>query len=232
MTKKIAILQSNYIPWKGYFDLIAAVDEFIVFDDMQYTRRDWRNRNQIKTPNGLQWLTVPVRVKGKYHQTIKDTEIDGSDWALDHWKALFLNYRRAPHFDEIAVWLEPLYLVESYINLSELNLRFIEAVNHYLKINTVINFSWNYRLHDDRTERLISLCEQSGGTEYISGPAANEYIKKEVFIERGINLTWFDYTGYPEYSQRWGEFIHGVTILDLLFNCGKDAHRYMRYVRS
>ena len=86
--KKVAILQSNYIPWKGYFDMIAAVDEFILYDDMQYTRRDWRNRNQIKTPNGLQWLTVPVRVKGKYFQAIRETEIEGTDWAHSHWKSL------------------------------------------------------------------------------------------------------------------------------------------------
>lgn len=99
--KKVAIVQSNYIPWKGYFDMIAAVDEFILYDDMQYTRRDWRNRNQIKTPQGVQWLTVPVQVKGKYHQKIRDTEIDGSDWALAQ------NYRRAPHFEEVAAAFEP-----------------------------------------------------------------------------------------------------------------------------
>src|SRR5438445_12879187 len=124
--KKIAIVQSNYIPWKGYFDMIAAVDEFILYDDMQYTRRDWRNRNQIKTPQGVQWLTVPVLAKGKYHQKIKDTEIDGAAWAADHWKALVQNYRRAPCFQEISAWLEPLYLGESYVMLSQLNRRFIE----------------------------------------------------------------------------------------------------------
>ena len=98
--KKVAILQSNYIPWKGYFDMIAAVDEFILYDDTQYTRRDWRNRNQIKTPQGVRWLTVPVVVKGKYHQKIRETEIDGSSWASAHWKTLALNYRGAPHFTE------------------------------------------------------------------------------------------------------------------------------------
>ena len=132
--KKVAILQSNYIPWKGYFDMIAAVDEFILYDDMQYTRRDWRNRNQIKTPQGVQWLTVPVQVKGKYDQKIKDTLIDGPDWAAAHWKTLVQNYRRAPHFDEITQWLEPLYLSESYTNISQLNRRFIEVICNYLGI--------------------------------------------------------------------------------------------------
>ncbi len=230
--KKVAILQSNYIPWKGYFDLIAAVDEFILYDDMQYTRRDWRNRNQIKTPQGLQWLTVPVLVKGKYHQKIRDTEIDGLDWGLLHWKTLAQNYRRAPHFNEIAEWLEPLYLKESYTHLSQLNRRFIEVICDYLGIKTVISNSWDYILLDDKTKRLADICVQANGTEYISGPSARNYIEEHVFAELGITLTWFDYSGYPEYSQLWGEFIHEVSILDLLFSCGKEAPRYMRYVRS
>jgi hypothetical protein len=229
--KKIAILQSNYIPWKGYFDLIAAVDEFIIYDDMQYTRRDWRNRNRIKTPQGVQWLTVPVQVKGKYHQKIKETLIDGSKWALVHWKSLTKNYRRAPYFDEVASLLEPLYLAESYTHLSPLNRRLIEAVCDYLGIKTVISNSWDYTLFDGKMERLAGLCNQAGGTEYISGPAAKDYIDENVFTEQGIKLTWFEYSGYPEYPQLWGEFTHEVTILDLLFNRGKNAPRYMRYVR-
>lgn len=230
--KTVAILQSNYIPWKGYFDMIAAVDEFILFDDMQYTRRDWRNRNQIKTPQGVQWLTVPVLVKGKYHQKIRETEIDGADWVLAHWKALEQNYRRAPHFAEVAAWLQPLYLETSYGHLSEMNRCFIEAVCRYLGIGTRITHSWDYALVDGKTERLASLCAQAGGTEYVSGPAAKDYVDEQVFNAMGIKLTWFDYVGYPAYPQLWGEFTHGVTILDLLFNCGKDARRFMRYVSA
>jgi hypothetical protein len=228
--KKIAILQSNYIPWKGYFDMIATVDEFILYDDMQYTRRDWRNRNLIKTPMGVQWLTIPVQVKGKYHQKIRDTEIDGSGWASVHWKTLVQNYHRTPNFDEIAAWLEPLYLAKVHTQISLLNRWFIEAVCNYLGITTVISNSWDYTLFEGKSERLADLCAQADGTEYISGPAAKDYIEERAFIERGIKLTWFDYSGYPEYPQLWGEFTHGVTILDLLFNCGKDAPRYMRYV--
>ncbi|MCI5222367.1 MAG: hypothetical protein D3924_06775 [Candidatus Electrothrix sp. AR4] len=230
--KKVAILQSNYIPWKGYFDLIAAVDEFIIYDDMQYTRRDWRNRNQIKTPQGVQWLTVPVVVKGKYHQKIRETEIDGSSWGTAHWKALTCNYRRAPHFSEIAEWLEPLYMDESYSHVSQLNRRFIKAVCCYLGIRTPIANSWDYDLLDGKTERLADLCFQAGADEYISGPAAKNYIDERIFYEIGIKLTWFDYEGYLEYPQLWGDFTHGVTILDMLFNCGKEAHRYMRCLTS
>lgn len=229
--KKIAISQSNYIPWKGYFDMIAAVDEFIIYDDMQYTRRDWRNRNQIKTPHGLQWLTVPVKAKGKFDQKIIDTEIDGFAWSLNHWKALVQNYRRAPHFGEIAEWIEPLYFSTSYTHLTQLNRRFIEEVCKYLGIKTVISNSGDYSLLDGKTERLTNICVQAGATEYISGPAAKDYLEEKIFTEQGIKITWFEYSEYPEYPQLWGEFTHGVTILDLLFNCGKNAPRHMKYVR-
>jgi hypothetical protein len=229
--KKVAILQSNYIPWKGYFDMIASVDEFILYDDMQYTRRDWRNRNKIKTPQGLQWLTVPVRVKGKYHQTIRETVIESANWAKSHWNAICQNYRRAGHFKAIAQELEPLYLQTEYSYLSQLNRALIEAICANLGITTKISNSWDYTLSDGKTQRLADLCAQAGGSEYVSGPAAKGYIEEKVFSERGIKLTWFGYSGYPEYPQLWGEFTHGVTILDLLFNCGKNAPCYMRYVR-
>lgn len=229
--KKVAIIQSNYIPWKGYFDMIAAVDEFILYDDMQYTRRDWRNRNKIKTPEGHKWLTVPVKVKGKYYQTIRETEIDDTGWADVHWKTLCQNYRRTPNFDEIAAIFEPFYLQRQYTHLSVLNRDLIEAVCNYLGITTKISNSWDYQMIDGKTERLVDLCVQAGGSEYISGPAASDYIEEHYFTEQGIKLTWFDYSGYPEYPQQWGEFTHAVTILDLLFNCGKDAPRYMKHLR-
>jgi hypothetical protein len=229
--KKVAIVQSNYIPWKGYFDLIATVDEFILYDDVQYTRGDWRNRNKIKTPHGLHWLTIPVQVKGKYRQRIRDAEIACPDWAAEHWKKLELNYRRATYYKDIADLLAPLY-EESHRNLSQLNRRFIEVLARYIGVDTTISNSWDYTLVDGKTARLANLCAQAGATEYISGPSAKDYIDESVFACQGIKLTWFDYSGYPEYPQLWGSFEHGVTFLDLLFNCGRDARRYMRFVRS
>jgi len=230
--KKIAILQSNYIPWKGYFDMIAAVDEFILYDDMQYTRRDWRNRNQIKTPQGLQWLTVPVKVKGKYHQTIKETELDNQEWTKKHWGALLQNYKKAPHYKEITELLEPMYLQSNYTYLSELNRILIENICHYLSITTKITSSTDYQLIEGKTERLVDLCVQASATEYISGPAAKNYVEAHLFEEKNIKLTWFDYSGYKEYPQLWGEFAHGVTILDLLFNCGKSSDLYMKHLTA
>lgn len=226
--KKVAILQSNYIPWKGYFDLIRQVDEFILFDEMQYTRRDWRNRNKIKTQRGLEWLTVPVKVKGRYYQTIRETELDGSPWASDHWKALTANYGRAPFFSELASELKPLYLDRQYTHLSQLNRALIDWVCSKLGITTLISDSSDYRLIEGKTERLLDICRQAGATEYLSGPAAAGYLETNLFETAGIGVRFFDYEGYPPYSQLWGEFEHGVTVLDLLFNCGPDAPSYLR----
>lgn len=229
--KKVAIVQSNYIPWRGYFDLIAFVDEFIIYDDMQYTKRDWRNRNRIKTSQGLQWITVPVQVKGRFHQKIRETLIDGADWARAHWRALELNYGTAPHFLEIADWLEPIYLGQRHTNLSLLNRCLLEAICGYLGIATHMTNSWDYELAAAKTERLANLCLQASATEYVSGPAAHSYIDENVFESSGIRLTWFDYEGYRDYKQLWGEFEPAVTILDLLFNTGAKAPEYLRYCR-
>lgn len=228
--KKVAIVQSNYIPWKGYFDLIASVDEFVLYDDMQFTRRDWRNRNRIKTPQGVQWLSVPVKVKGRFHQSIRETELDGAEWAGIHWRSLAQNYRRAKCFDDVAEWLEAIYLERSYRFLSDLNRTLIEAICAYLGITTKIRNSWDFQLAEGKSERLANLCLQIGAGEYVSGPSAHGYIDPNCFSERGIVLSWFDYSGYPEYPQLWGDFVHEVSVLDLLFNCGKEAPRHMKFV--
>jgi hypothetical protein len=227
--KRVAILQSNYIPWKGYFDLISYVDEFIIYDDMQFTKRDWRNRNKIKTPTGLQWLSVPVLSKGKFHQKINETRINGNQWQKDHWHTLTKNYSRARFFDEISNWLKPLYIERDYSLLSDLNRTFMDTICAFLKIKTTISSSTDYELAGDKTEMLANLCKQAGTSEYISGPAAKDYIDKGVFKSLGIQLTWFDYSGYKPYDQLWGSFCHDVSILDLLFNCGKDAYRYLNH---
>lgn len=226
--KRVAIVQSCYIPWKGYFDLIASADEFIIFDDVQYTRRDWRNRNQIKTPQGLLWLTVPVKVKGKYIQSIRETEIDGSDWKDKHWKTLCQNYKQAPFFKEITALLEPFYTKE-HTHISELNQQLTQAICDFLNIKTKLSRSWDYEVVAGKTERLLELCRQASATEYISGPSAKNYIDPTLFENAGIKLTWFNYDGYLEYTQLWGEFRHEVSIVDLLFNCGAEAKRYMKY---
>ncbi len=225
--KRVAIVQSNYIPWKGYFDLIASVDEFILYDDVQFTRRDWRNSNRIKTPQGVHWLTVPVRVRGRYHQTIRDTEIDGDGWASHHWQVLAQNYRKAPCFNQMAMVFEPLFLEQRFTHLSLLNRALIEAICGVLRIGTKISDCSSYLLIEGRSERLADLCLQAGGAEYVSGPAARCYLEAEPFSARGLHFSFYEYGRYPAYPQLWGEFVHEVSIMDLLFNCGHDARRFM-----
>lgn len=230
--KKIAILQSNYIPWKGYFDMINMVDEFILYDDMQYTRRDWRNRNKIKTPSGLHWLTIPVDTKGKYYQKILETKVTGHDWCDEHWRTISLNYAHAPYFKEFAPKIQALYeqcKEEEY--LSRINYLFLTEICKLLGIETKITWSSDYTLADGKTERLVELVKDAGGQEYLSGPAAKDYIVDQCFEDANIKLTYMDYSGYPEYSQLFGNFEHGVSILDLIFNTGSDAPKYMKSFR-
>ena len=226
--KKVAIVQSNYIPWKGYFDLINSVDEFILFDDMQYTRRDWRNRNKIKTSQGLIWLTIPVQVKGKYFQTIKETEISDQNWNQLHWKSILNNYVRAEYFSDYREIFEDLYLNFNEKFLSNVNYRFLVKICNLLGIKTQISWSTDYVIINGKTERLISLCKQAGATEYISGPAARDYMDEDLFQQENIKLSYIEYCNYPEYRQIHPNFEHSVSIIDLLFNEGVNAKKYMK----
>lgn len=224
----VAISQSNYIPWKGYFDLIGQVDEFILFDDMQYTRRDWRNRNKIKTPHGLSWLTIPVQVKGAYDQCIKDTVVSDPNWNKTHWKSIVSSYAKAEHFQTYKEAFEALYLGTEERYLSQINHRFLTAICRILGIDTKITWSMNYRLIDGKTERLVDLARQAGATTYVSGPAARAYIDESLFAEAGIALRYMEYGGYPEHKQLFPPFEHQVSILDLIFNEGPEAINYLR----
>ena len=226
--KSIAIVQSNYIPWKGYFDLINRVDEFVLYDDTQYTRRDWRNRNRIKTSNGLIWLTVPVQVKGNYFQAIKDTRINDPNWPEKHWSTLGHSYSKAEFFDTYRPILEPLYLECREKYLSKVNHRFLSAICDILDITTPITWSMDYPPAEGKSERLLAICEASGANHYLSGPAAKDYLDEELFRQAGVEVEWMDYSGYPEYSQLHGPFEHGVTVMDVIFNEGPNATRFMK----
>lgn len=227
--KKVAILQSNYIPWKGYFDIINMVDEFILYDDMQYTRRDWRNRNKIITPNGLLWLSIPVENKGKFYQKINETKVMDNKWVDSHWQSIRYNYVKAPYYEQYATRIHAVYEAcrqEEY--LSQINYRFIKEICEILGIETKITWSSDYQLVDGKTERLVGLVKDAGGGYYLSGPAAKDYIVDELFEEAGIELAWMDYSGYPQYKQFSDSFEHGVSILDLLFQEGPNVKNYMK----
>ena len=224
-------MQSNYIPWKGYFDMIAAVDEFILYDDVQYTRRDWRNRNKIKTAAGIQWLTIPVEVKGKYTQRVKDVVVSEPAWARTHWRTLLHQYASAPHFRDLKSSVEGWYdAVADMKFLSEINEQFLRASCAVLEIGTTITRSSDYALVDGRSERLLDLCKQARAATYLSGPAARAYLDEKIFEDAGIAVRWMEYDGYPEYPQLHPPFEHGVSVLDLLFNTGGGAaaRRFMK----
>jgi len=222
--RTIAISQSNYIPWKGYFDLIARVDEFVLYDDAQFTRRDWRNRNQIKTAHGPQWLTIPLETKGNYLEAIKHMRVSDPEWAGRHWKAIRLGYARAPYFDLFAPSIEAMYQAASREKmLSTINHLFLRGLCDLLGIRTPLKWSMDCKIVDGKNERLISLCQQLGATHYLSGPAARSYVDEAAFQAAGIAVKWMDYSHYKPYEQQFGAFIHGVSVLDVLFNCGPHA---------
>lgn len=212
--------------------MIRSVDLYILYDDVQYTKRDWRNRNKIKTANGLKWLTIPVNVKGKYLQKIKDTTVSDKRWRTKHLSTIRESYRKSKYFEEVYPLVENLYKTANYNTISEINFHFITGICTYLNIGTKIVFSSDFDLTEDKkTDRLVNICTQAGATEYISGPLAKDYIELEKFKSNNIKLTWMNYDNYPEYSQLHGDFVHKVSILDLLFNCGKDSINFIEKQR-
>ena len=223
----VCIIQSNYVPWKGYFDLIGTCDWFVVYDEVQFTKNDWRNRNLIKTPAGLQWLSIPVG--SSIRRRICDVELSDPFWRSKHWKTLQAAYGRAPFARQMLGLLEPVYLGPPHRTLSELNIDLIRMICRRLGLATRIVDSSSFAAPEGKTQRLVHICSDLGATRYVSGPAAKEYLDVAQFTERGIAVDWFDYSGYPEYPQLWGGFEHGVSILDLLFNCWEDSRRYMKF---
>jgi len=219
-------LQSNYIPWKGYFDIIHDVDLFVFYDDLQYTKNDWRNRNRIKTANGASWITIPVGED--CNRLICDVEIHNPLWQTKHWKTLQQCYCRCPHFARYRTFFEEVYMGKRWNNLSDLNQYLIREISReFLDIKTAFKDSREYALNGRKLERLMDLVIQSGAGSYVSGPAAKDYIDPGRFADRKIELVWKDYSGYPEYPQRYAPFEHRVSILDLLFNMGPDAPWYI-----
>lgn len=221
---KVAIIQSNYIPWKGYFDIIHEVDVFVFLDDVQMTKRDWRTRNKIKTPKGTEWLTVPVT--GGRDQLIYETEIVQDDWQRRHLKSFSTNYGRAPFFKDYKFLLDWLY-GETHTNLSEFNRQTTNMICDILGIKTRLLCSTDLDANGAKDDRLINICQKLGATLYMSGPAARDYIVEEKFQEASIELVFKNYSGYPEYPQLFPPFEHAVSILDLLFNCGPETPHYI-----
>ena len=227
--RRVAILQPNYIPWKGYFDLINSVDEFVLLEDVQYTRRDWRNRNRIKTGSGTKWLTIPVRSRSRYDQLISETEISDRGWARRHSETLRHAYGSTEHFDGYKRELDRVFEQAAETRLlTEVNRLFITFACDCLGIATPITSSIDYEAQGVKSNRLLRITRQSGGDVYVSGPTAREYLDEALFERHGVAVEWMEYTGYPTYEQIHPPFEHAVTILDMLFHLGSKAPRYMR----
>ena len=222
---KVGIIQSNFLPWRGYFDFIRESDLFIIHDDLQYTKGDWRNRNKIKTSRGVEWITVPVR----YHHTrqlIEETSVDySSPWAQKMVNRIRETYGRAPYFELYFSELHDL-LMKPAASISDLNLRLIKWVCCHLEIDTPIKMSHEYHPQGAKTERLIGILQQVQATTYLSGPAAQTYLIPQLFEQAGIRLKYKQYN-YPEYEQLCPPFEAAVSVIDLLFMKGKEAISYM-----
>lgn len=230
--KTVAILQSNYIPWKGNFHMMYLVDEFVLYDDIQFTRRDWRNRNKIKTPTGLRWLTIPVKSVPNHqskevNQRICDTQISDLFWAEKHWKEIESNYSIAPFWKMYETTLKETYETAAKETLlSMVNYLFLSKLMDLLGFSTTITWSMDYSAQGHKTDRLIDILKKTRATDYLSGPIAKDYIEQEKFNDAGIILHWMNYDKYPEYQQLYPPFEHGVSVLDMLFMLGKDTPSY------
>lgn len=226
--KRIAILQSNYIPWKGYFDIIRSVDSFVIYDIAQFTRNDWRNRNMIKTAQGMQWLTIPV--EQSIHKAINETRVVNDQWRVKHWRSILQHYSRAEFFAGYRDRFQHLYLDCAHTMLSEINYQLLKTICDVLEIRTEFLQASDYEISGCRTGKLVNLCQQLQATDYVSGPRARDYIDESLFDEAGIAIHWADYQGYPEYEQFHPPFVHEVSILDLIFHQGPEARRFMKDV--
>jgi len=224
------ILQSGYIPWLGYFDLIEKADVFVFLDDVQWTTRDWRNRNRVRTSEGWTWLTVPVQSsKPHYEYSVKDVEIDNSrNWQEKHLRTLKSWYKKTPYFDEVYSLIDST-LCKKQKFVVDLNYELIFGICNYIGLKgTKFLFSQEMSISREikKTEKLIGILEEIGGVaSYISGPSAKSYLEKSKFEGKGIKVEWHDYQ-HPYYRQNtWGSniFIPYLSIIDLLFNHGEES---------
>lgn len=225
----VVILQPSYVPWRGYFHQIRKADIFVFYDCVQYDNRGWRNRNRIKTAQGLHWLSIPVNAKGaQTHATpIKDISIVwDSLWSKKHMDTLRRNYAKAPFYQRYASLLEEYYARHDE-KLADFTCDLIVALARELGLNkTQFLRSSALPAHGAKTDRLLSILTHLGATHYISGPSARDYIDAEKFAAAGVTLEYLSYN-YPEYPQLHGAFESQLSVLDLLFNTGPEAPQYI-----
>ena len=225
----VVILQPSYIPWRGYFDQIRRANLFIFYDDIQYDKHGWRNRNQIKTAQGKQWLTIPVHSHGVTEGIpIKDVRIDWSKpWPKNHLKALTVSYSKAPYFKKYLPLIDSFYARHDE-TLADFTIATTETITRALGILSTrfMRSSEILGINGQKTDRLIQILSKVGAKHYISGPSAHNYIEQDKFDAAGITLEYIKYD-YPEYEQLYPPFEPFVSMLDLLFMNGERALDYI-----
>lgn len=224
------IMQPTYLPWMGYFDLIDQSEHFIFLDTVQFTKQSWQQRNRIKTPQGVNWLTVPVRQS--LGQRILDVKVaDPSALRKKHWTSITSNYGRCPHFEMVAAALEPIYL-SGLEGLAELNIALIRALADLLTITTKIIRSSEMPVSVKQREGLlVELCCTVGADVYLSPPGSSAYLRSDrEFRERGMSVA-FQHFEHPVYPQRFGEFVPYLSVIDLLMNVGPSGLDVIRQGR-
>ncbi|MDH5896549.1 WbqC family protein [Vibrio splendidus] len=224
--KKIAILQSNYIPWKGVFDMINQVDTFVFFEDVDYTNRDWRTRNKIRTNSGSKWLTVPVKKMPRGTKICDIRIANDGKWQKKHKSTISQSYSKAKYFQEYKWILDDIYDTE-WDSLSDFNIYTTKLICDLLGIQCNFVNSKDIESIGVKDDKLISICKSLSADYYLSGPSAKNYIDNDKFEEESIELAYIDYSGYPEYSQVQDDFEHYVSVLDVIFNCGPDSRSHI-----
>lgn len=223
------ILQPSYVPWRGFFDQLYKADVFVFYDDVQYDRHGWRNRNRIKTPRGPQWLTIPVKSVGSQWKdaTICDMQISWEKaWNRAHFETLRHSYAKAPFFREyepmMQRWYErrPERLVDFTIDTT------IELARELGIEHTQFARSSTLDCSGTKTDRLLSILKKLRATHYISGPSARDYLETDKLRNAGISVEWMAYD-YPEYPQLYPPFDPQVSIIDLLMMTGPRASEYI-----
>jgi len=225
----IAIMQPTFMPWIGYFALIDRVDDFIFLDNVQFDKRSWQQRNQIKTPAGPLWLTVPVQTKGQSDQKIKDVAIqyEGSDPLGRIIKSIEHNYKKAPFYAEHSPVLFSI-LKQNSEKLNDLNKKIIEFLCVTFGIQKQFCDASSLNPSGAKADLLADICEKRGASEYISPPGSIDYLEKtDIFIQKNITVRYHQYN-HPEYRQLYGDFIPYMSALDLLFNEGPNSLSIIR----
>jgi hypothetical protein len=234
---RIGALQPGYLPWLGFFDQIARCDLFILYDDLPYTRRDWRNRNRVKTPRGPLWLTVPVVNEGLSRKAIREVEIrDDDHWQRRHWRILQANYARAPHFPDHRHFFAELY-ARPWRRLVDLDVEIIAYLRAALGIKTDVVLSSTEGLEAaflrsrpervDATDRIRFLCERLGADHFLEGARGRAFLDPARLAAHGITLEFHDYV-HPRYRQLFGPFIPYLSVVDLLMNHGEQSLPILR----